>query len=417
MQSSLGNVVQADEKLSGSHSASNVTAGARQQFRPPLRVLHVIDRLGVGGAEQGIFKLLEGMPSGDFDQRVCTIHGFDHELARAHGLEGKIYTAARARPGLQFLVRPLVSIIREFRPHIVHSRNWGTIEAIPAARLARVPVSIHSEHGYEMDMIDGLPLRRRIARRAAYSAATAIFTVTQELRQYHARAAWISQHRLGVIRNGVDLERFAPRFEEREETRRQFRFGPDSLVIGTLGRLVPIKDHMTLLRAAEKAISGGTQLNLLLVGAGPEAERLQSFAAASPGLAKATKFVGATSYVPALLNAMDIFVLPSLNEGMSNTILEAMATAIPTVATEIGGNPEVLEHGRTGLLFRPADVSGLADVLRQLAANLTLRKSLGTAARDHVVRNFSLESMIQQYRKLYINMARKRGILAPEQHN
>jgi len=396
------------------HGTPSVPAG-KQPGRPRLRVLHVIDRMGMGGTEVGILKVIQGLGSECFEHRICTIRGCDERFSRAQGFDGQIYVAGRLHSGFQFLLGRLAKIMREFRPDIVHSRNWGAIEAMPAARMSGVPVAIHSEHGYEVDMLDGLPWRRRVLRRVAYAAAEMIFTVTEELRAYHARQAWLPKERIRVLPNGVDTARFIRRPGESQETRQQLGFGDESLVIGAVGRLVSIKDHSTLLKAAEILIDRGIPVAILLVGSGPELAKLQTLVAASPRLSGRVFFTGAASDVAPLLNAMDIFVLPSLSEGMSNTILEAMASGLPVVATRVGGNPELVEEERSGWLFEPGDVMGLAAILEQMARDSDLRQALGHAARHRAVEHFSLEGMIERYRNLYIELARKRGVLTARQ--
>jgi sugar transferase (PEP-CTERM/EpsH1 system associated) len=387
------------------------TPASRQTAQPRLRVLHVIDRLGVGGTEVGILKVIQGLSGESFDHRICTIRGFDENFARSQGFEGQIYVAGRSNSGFQFLLGHLAGIMRDFRPHIVHSRNWGAIEAMPAARLSRVPVAIHSEHGYEVDMLDGLPKRRRVFRRFAYGVADAVFTVSEELRSYHARQGWFPLERIRVLPNGVNTSRFALRHGESQETRQRLGLGEGSLVLGSVGRLVQIKDHATLLKAAEILISRGMPVHVLLVGSGPELAKHMEFVAASPRLSGRVVFAGAVSDVPALLNAMDVFVLPSLSEGMSNTLLEAMASSLPVVATRIGGNPELVEHERSGWLFESGDVMALAAILERIGRDSNLRQELGQAARRRVVQYFSLEGMLCSYRNLYVELAKKRGVL------
>jgi sugar transferase (PEP-CTERM/EpsH1 system associated) len=391
------------------------TRAGRPSGQPPLRVLHVIDRMRVGGTEVGILKVIRGLGAECFEHRICTIRGYDENFARSEGFEGQLYVAGRLNSGFQFLVGRLAGIMRDFRPHIVHSRNWGAIEAIAAARMSGVPVAIHSEHGYEVDMLDGLPNRRRILRRIAYATADAVFTVSEELRSYHARQAWLPMERIHVLPNGVDTSRFVRRAGEGQEIRQRLGLGDGSLVIGAVGRLVPIKDHMTLLQATEILISRGMPVRVLLVGSGPELANYQEFVAASPKLSGRVVFAGAVSDVAALLNAMDVFVLPSLSEGMSNTLLEAMASSLPVVATRVGGNPELVEDGRSGWLFEPGDVTALATTLERIGRASDLRQELGQAARRRAVQHFSLEGMIDSYRNLYVDLATKRGALTAHQ--
>ncbi len=170
----------------------------------PLRVLHVIDRLDMGGTEYVILKVMAGLGASEFDHRVCAARGYNENLPHLQKMQDKIFVAGRNESKFQLLLFRLARIMREFRPHIVHSRNWGAIEAIPAARLAGVPVAIHSEHGYIPDMQAGLTARQRVLRRGAYAMADAVFCVTEELRNYHARQAWMAPQRIGVLHNGVD---------------------------------------------------------------------------------------------------------------------------------------------------------------------------------------------------------------------
>jgi len=391
------------------------TRASRQSDRSGLRVLHVIDRLGVGGTEVGILKVIQGLSGECFEHRICTIRGFDENFARSQGFEGQIHVAGRLNPGFQFLLGRLARIMRNFRPDIVHSRNWGAIEAMPAARLSGVPVAIHSEHGYEVDMLEGLPKRRRIFRCFAYAAADVVFTVSEQLRSYHSRQAWLPMERIRVLPNGVNTSRFAQRPGERQETRQRLGLDDGSLVIGAVGRMVPIKDHAILLQAAEILISRGMPVRVLLVGSGPELAKLKESVAASPRLSGRVVFAGADSDVPALLNAMDVFVLPSLSEGMSNTLLEAMASSLPVVATRVGGNPELVEEERSGWLFEPGDVMALAAILERIGRDSNLREGLGQAARRRAVQHFSLEGMVGSYRNLYVELARKRGVLTAYQ--
>jgi sugar transferase (PEP-CTERM/EpsH1 system associated) len=389
--------------------------GSRQPDQLRLRVLHVIDRLGVGGTEFGILKVIDGLGGESFEHRICTIRGFDEDFARANGFEGQVYVAGRLNSGFQFLLGRLARIMRDFRPDVVHSRNWGAIEAMPAARLSGVPVAIHSEHGYEVDMLTGLSKRRRVFRRIAYAAADTVFTVSEELRAYHARQAWVPIERIRVLPNGVDTSRFARRPGQGEETRKRLGLGDGSLIFGAVGRLVPIKDHGMLLQAAEILIRRGIPVQVLLVGSGPELAKHREFVSASPTLSGRVVFAGTAYDVPALLNAMDVFVLPSLSEGMSNTLLEAMASSLPVVATRVGGNPELVENERSGWLFEPGDVMALAAILERLARDSNLRHELGQAARRRAVQHFSLEGMIGSYRSLYLEFARKRGVLTAHQ--
>ena len=377
-----------------------------------LRVMHVVNVLGRGGTEFGILKLMAGLGNDVFDHRLCATRGAEPDFVQAYSLGNVLSVAGTRREGFQFPLFRLRRIFRQYRPHIVHTRNWGAVEAIVAARLAGVPVVIHSEHGYEVSNLRGLPRRQRIFRRMAYSAADAVFTVTRELREYHARQAWVRPEAIRVIHNGVDTQRFAPCSETRVRIRKEFGFADECLVLGSVGRLVPIKDYPTLLYAAEQLLYRGFNVRVLLAGEGPLLESLQGQVQNSRLLSGRVLFAGASDRVPELLNAMDIFALPSLGEGMSNTLLEAMACGLPLVATRTGGNSEIVEEGHSGWLYTPACVEELVDRLGYLSSQSEMRSRLGQNARERTVRQFSLDTMLRRYRDLYLDLAVRRG-LAP----
>jgi sugar transferase (PEP-CTERM/EpsH1 system associated) len=388
----------------------------RKQIRgSPLRILHILNRLDRGGTELAVLKLIRGLSDRCFEHRLASLRGIDPRLESVPLPGGELLGAGKIRSGLQFPLFRIVNLMRTYRPHIVHSRNWGAIEAIPAARLARVPIAVHSEHGYELDMLAGLPKRRRVFRRVAYEMADAVVAVTHELRDYHAHQAWVTPERIRVIYNGVDTERFSARPDMRASVRTKFGLAENMFVVGTVGRMVPIKDHPTLLRATQILLSRGIQVHALLVGSGPELQNNLQVVKVSPELKRHVTFVGDSDEVPELLNAMDAFVLPSISEGMSNTLLEAMAVGLPVIATSVGGNTEVIEENRSGWLFTPRDAEILASRLAVLASREDLRRQYGAAARHRAVEHFSLECMLRDYSRLYLEFATGKGILVQDQ--
>jgi sugar transferase (PEP-CTERM/EpsH1 system associated) len=377
----------------------------------PLRILHVLNQLGTGGTEHAVLNVVSRLPGSQFEHRFCVIRKFDREFALNKNLPAEPFVAGER--DAWFFVFRLARIMKAYRPHIVHSRNWGAIEAIPAARLARVPIVIHSEHGYEVETIDRLPKRQQLLRRVVYPMADAVFTVTEELREYHAEQARFSPAKIRVLQNGVDTDRFSPCPEIRQAVRARLGLTPAAMVVGSVGRMVPIKDYATLLKAAACVIARGVDLRVLLVGSGPELEKHRAFAAETPELAGRVVFLGATENVSEVLNAMDLFVLPSLLEGMSNTLLEAMATGLPVVATRVGGNPELVVDGVTGWLFERGDVSELARRIEELTGRNELRCRFGDAARKRAEQQFSLRAMIERYQSLYLDLAEKKKLISP----
>lgn len=374
-----------------------------------LRVLHVFDRLDVGGTEKTVLKLIRGLNPERFDHYICTLRGSRPE---AETWTAGVTVVDAGRPGaqLQFNVPRLVGTMRRLRPDVVHSRNWGGIEAVIAARLAGVPFVIHSEHGYELEDSLGIPFHRRLFRNISYHCADRVVTVSSELRDYHARQAWWSPERIQVLRNGVNTQAFRQQPVLRREVRGRLHIPTDAFVVGSVGRLIKLKDYDTLLLAAARLIPEFPHLYVLLVGHGPEMTHLQELARQTPKLRGRVLLPGVVANPAEMLNAMDVFVLPSLVEGMSNTLLEAMATAVPVVASRTGGNPEVIGDSRCGCLFSPGDASGLVDQLRKLVTEPDLRLAYALFGQKRAAEQFGLQRMLDQYDTLYRQGAVKRRL-------
>lgn len=398
----ISNPLQVRKELVNEQPISSVSAnldGLR-----PLRVMHVLDRLDVGGTEKAMMKMIGGLEPDLFEHYICTLRGTT-SAAKQWASGVTLLNAGREGAAFQFNVPRLVRVMKTVRPTIVHSRNWGGIEAIVAARVAGVPVALHSEHGYELDMRSGLPLHRRLLRHLVYRMGNAVATVTEELRNYHAIQAWWKPQTIKVLYNGVDGGDFSPQPQVRDAVRRQLGIPCDAVVVGSVGRMVLLKDFITLLKAATVLMMEIPKLHIVLVGSGPELSSLREYVASCDQLAGRVIFTGTVDHVADLLNAMDIFVLPTLMEGMSNTLLEALAVGLPVIATRVGGNPEIVAEGVCGHLFAPQDVPGLASLLRTLLRDSRLRAEFGRAARERALRDFSLQAMVRRYRDLYIDLA------------
>lgn len=382
------------------------------QFSEPkriLKVMHVVNSMSLGGTEKGVLKVSGGLTCG-FEHRICCIRGFDRNFIHS-SLPSEQVVALHLQPSrFSFFVPALFRAIRSYKPDIVHSRNWGAIEAALAARLARVPVVIHSEHGYEVESLSNTPFRQRWMRRLVSSLADVVFTVSNELREFHAAQAGVRPERIRVLWNGVDTKKFDRNPSRRLQMRSELGIGSEDFVVGAVGRIVPIKDYATLIRAAAAVAEAHPNLKLVLVGDGPELPRLRDLAKSLPTMASRLLAVGRKDDVPALLSSMDVFVQTSLGEGMSNTLLEAMASGLPPIVTRVGGNPEIVT-GQCGWLFDPGDAKRLSELLLILAKDHNLRLKVGEAARARVEETFSLEVMLQNYQQLYLELARKRQLL------
>ncbi len=358
--------------------------------------MHVVHRFGTGGIETGIRRLGAALDPAEFEQTVCTVQPGGYDPA-AEPLP--VVTLGRLEGGS--LIGAFRRVFAAERPDIVHSRNWATIEAVPAARWARIPWVIHAEHGRNLDDLGGEPLRRRIARRVFYELANQVVSVSEELKTHFAAVTKFRRDRISVIGDGVDTARFAPSPESRAAIRTQLGLAPDRLVVGSVGRLDPVKNYGCLLDAAAIAIRRGLELSIVLVGDGPERDALQARIAATPELAGRVHLAGDVRNAVEWLNSFDIFVLPSAFEGISVALLEAMAVALPCLASDVGGNGEVVVDGETGVIFPPNDTAMLARLLQEFAGDPAKAREMGRRGRARVEERFSFASTLARYAKLY----------------
>lgn len=369
-----------------------------------LHLVHVLHSLDVGGTENGVVNLISVL-DGDLRHTVISMTG-SGSLARRLPAGVALHCLGK-QPGLDLrAVARLAILLRLLRPSAVHSRNWGALDAVLAARLAGVPVVIHGEHGREASDPEGLSWRRNRLRRLLAPFVTRFVTVSFDLRRWLVDSVRIPPWKVLTIHNGVDITRFSD--DRREAGRRALGLSPDKVVIGTVGRLDPVKDQMGVLEAFAQLQYGGTSLALVIIGDGPCRESLEA-RARRPDVAGRVHLLGERDHVPVLLNGLDVFVLPSLAEGISNTILEAMATGLPVIATWTGGNPELVKEGVTGTLVPVGDPSALARALWTYASDPHLRALHGKAGRQRAVEEFPLERMAARYRDLYFALAGRKA--------
>jgi sugar transferase (PEP-CTERM/EpsH1 system associated) len=372
----------------------------------PIRILHIVDHLGKGGLENGLVNVIENLDRSRFEHVVYAVRKLGPNADRLTQSGVRVICQGKQDGDSAVQVGALVRGIREVRPDIVHSRNWAAVEAVPAARLAGGCRTVHSEHGLEGDVNAKEPLRRVWFRRLAYELAHRVFSVSYQLRDLHARRTGFAASRMNVIHNGVDRQRFCPDLPTRALARRELGLAEDDFCIGCVGNFFPVKGHITALQAIAGFAAQSKPWRLLLIGDGPERAALEGFVNAQPKWKQRVHFLGTSHRVPELMNAMDVYVLPSVAEGISNSLLEAMATGLPVIASDTGGNPEVVVDGDSGLLFPVGDARALTDHLLTLQARDNRRRNLANRALRRVREEFSLETMIGKYAELYESLAR-----------
>jgi glycosyltransferase involved in cell wall biosynthesis len=300
-----------------------------------------------------------------------------------------------SRPNELALPWRLRRLIRRLRPDVIHARNWGAWPDVAVARLMTLPCPplIFSFHG--LGKAGRMPLRRRVAFRVLARMTTVLLTVSEGSKRLMVEEYGWPTRRVEVIHNGVDTERFRPPDGARRD-------GP--LRIAAVGNLRPVKNHAMLLRACAALAARGVDLELSIAGQGPLRADLEALATSS-GIAGRLRLPGHIPDVPEFLRGADLFVLPSDSEQNPNALLEAMATGLPCVATDVGGVGELLDGGRCGRIVPPGDIHSLAAAIGELLADESLRRRLGAAARQRACQEYHLEKMIAAYERLYRRLA------------
>jgi sugar transferase (PEP-CTERM/EpsH1 system associated) len=363
---------------------------------PPRLIVHIVFRFDYGGLENGVTNVINGLSNDSFCHAVVAL---TEATDFKHRLEDNIpvYCLGK-KPGkdLKAYFR-LYKLLRTLRPTIVHTRNMGTMDCTLVAFLARVPIRIHGEHGWDIFDPDGTNPRYRRMRILLSRFVKRFVTVSEDLQRWLVGVVGIPEYKVQHICNGVDIERFRPRVP-RDSVRDH-----DDVVIGSVTRFSSIKDPLNLVEAFIALKRGGAPGRLVMIGDGELHQRAVR-SLANAGLDAERSLPGSRDDIPAQLHAMDIFVLGSLREGISNTILEAMASGLPVVATDTGGNKELIASGVNGVLVPPGDRKALCDAIAGYVHNRKRCLDHGRASRDRVVSLFSIERMIDEYRSLYENV-------------
>lgn len=358
--------------------------------------MHVLYEFTPGGMEFGVLKLVKALNPFLVRSSICSTHAGGDQTLAAPGIP--VFELERRDGNDPRLVWRLYRLFRRVRPHVVHTHAWGTLlEGLVAARLARVPIVVHGEHGTLK-----LRLYQRWLQRHVWSWADQVLSVSNRLSERMSSEIGFPLEKIETIRNGVDPLRFG--HMGRDEARVALGLPADGLVIGTVGRLVPVKDHFSLLEALRLLRHEGIEPAVIVAGEGPLRDEISKRAAAL-GVAHQVRLLGHRSDVETVLAGLDVFVLPSASEGLSNTVLEAMATGLPVVATRVGGADEVVEDGVTGLLVPPGSPDALARAIAEIVRDPARGSSMGAAARRRVETEFALVETVRQYEALYLRLA------------
>jgi glycosyltransferase involved in cell wall biosynthesis len=413
-----------------------------------IRVMHIITRMVKGGAQENTLATTIGFHGNGWESTLVT----GPALGPEGSLEPECLSAGVRMLRVPELVREvsptrdatalcrLVALVRRERPHILHTHTSkaGTLGRL-AARWTRVPVVVHTPHGHVFHSYEGrLRTSLFIQLERTFAPWTdRLVALTDTERREHLELGIGRDGQWRTIHSGVDLSPFEASRGLRHSVRAALGIPAEAVVLGTVGRLVPVKGHQYLIDALARLAADRSPLCLLLVGDGPlrgdlvtrarslglevrihapaaEGQALERGPAVPAPAARATvHLLGLRRDVPRLLSAMDLFVLPSLNEGMGRVLVEAMAMELPCVASRVSGIPDVVEVGATGLLVPPRDAAALARAIGSLLDDRQTARAMGSWGRQTVVRAFGLERMLDRLELLYRELLEERGILPP----
>ena len=378
--------------------------GLGSQGKPPL-VAHVLYRFDTGGLENGVVNLINRLPAQSFRHVVVALDRVEPNFARRIQRDDVQCMTLRKPPGQTWWIYPqLYRLFRELKPNILHTRNLAALECSVPAWAAGVPIRIHGEHGRDVGDLDGSNRKFQWMRRVYKPFVHRYVALSRDLESYLTGPIQVPPRQVQRICNGVDIGRFQPRLEPRPELRHSPFNDPQLWLIGTVGRMQTVKHQTHLARAFVDVLQRRPDLKahvrLVMVGDGPLRAASRAILDAAD-LGQLAWLPGERDDVADVMRGLDCFVLPSLAEGISNTILEAMACGLPVLATQVGGNADLVASGHTGWLVPSDDVAAMSARLEAWADEPSAAAVMGRAGRLRVEQEFSLQAMVAAYQDMY----------------
>ena len=391
-----------------------------------IRVIHIITRLDMGGsAQEALLTVLTLDPK---FHKLILIKGSTSESAMTSAELQKVnqQLAAACDRGVEIINLPslvrrispwndfktlilLWSLIRRHKPHIVHTHTSkaGALGRL-AAWLARVPAIIHKPHGHVFYGHFGPRVSRLflLVERLLSRITDHVVALTPMEVRDHLSLKVLTADKISIIHSGVKLNSYHTSAKKRQQRRKELGISPDSLVVGYVGWLIPIKGVIYLVKAMAEVAQRYPKSLLLLVGQGDERGEEETNlreSVESLGLEARVRFLGWRSDVNEVMSCFDVFVLPSLNEGMGRVLVEAMSAGLPIVASRVGGIPDLVKHGKNGLLVPPANAGALEQAISDLLSDKPRRKQMGKTGK-RMCRPYSVEAMVEKIGNLYLRL-------------
>lgn len=369
----------------------------------PVHIAHLIWHFSTGGLENGVVNLINHLPAGQYRHSIITLSGHDPKFAARIATDNVQFYCLDKAPGHDWgTFSRLNQLLKHLKPDVLHSRNLATLELQTVGWWRKVPLRLHGEHGWDSADIGGSSKKNQLIRRLFQRFINHFICLSAESEQYLRSKIGIPAARLSRICNGVDVERFA--------NAAPVQLWPHSTSISpvlfiSVGRLATVKNHALLLRAFALLLQQAPQFSdtarLVLVGDGPCRAALEQQSQAL-GISDKVHFSGERPDISSVMQGADVFVLPSLAEGISNTLLEAMAAGTPVIATAVGGNPDLLPPTlRTTNLVPSDDAQALMQAMLRYLKQPQALKTDAELVKNHCHQHFSIDTMVNRYKRIY----------------
>ena len=368
-----------------------------------INLMQIVFTLELGGLECLVLNLVRKLSKTKYNISVCSLSPTGKLEDKFIEMGVKVYHIEKSK-GIDYsLYFKLARFLKKNKIDIIHTHNpapW--FYGVLAGKLAGVKAAVHTEHSSLFAEQNKLMLAEKFLSRIT----EAVVSDSDKVTDFLVKKLGIRENRITTIVNGIDLDEFKKVIDIKAK-KAELGIPEDSLVIGNVARLEPVKDHLYLLDAFNRVVPFMSNAILVVVGGGSQSEILKA-KAIELGIADKVFFLGVRDDIAAILRILDVFALTSINEGISLSILEAMASGLPVLATNVGGNPDVVVDGETGFLLPLKNPDKVAEIMKNLLSNKELSMRMGEAGLMRVVQLFSLDRMVQNYENVYDHWFKKR---------
>jgi glycosyltransferase involved in cell wall biosynthesis len=361
-----------------------------------IRVAFIVWTLeGMGGSERVVYDLARKMDRTGFE--LILIGFCDGPVRKRYEDIGVRVILLEKKEHIDLsLIMKLRKVFRGLRIDILNPHHYGPFLYSSLGNIGNKAKMVYTEHSRWQ--LEELTLKERVLNRVMIARTDAVMAISRQIEDYYLRNLKLKREKVRFIGNGIDLAYF--KRKEGQSLRENLGIGADEKVIGMVANLRPEKNHKVLISALSRVAGQFGEVKLVLVGADCMDGEIQKYAA-SADISNRVLFLGQRDDIPEILSIFDVFCLPSIHEGLPLTLLEAMAVGVPIVGSDVMGINEVIVNGSTGLLFPAGNEEKLAESIILVLADKGLGHRLSSAAREFVVRNFSLDDKVEEYQEMF----------------